>query len=199
MLAYSSAHAARVSHVAVDTGNLAVVTIVEGKAVHILVHGVEDEDLNARCAQGVDRFAGKALDVAEIVENNLDLDPRARLGAEDRFQLIPELALGQNEVFKENEALGPCRAVDEVAQQRRAVGEIRRLRVLIETEAAAGQKVCRARPCRHLARELIHSDLAAGAHTLRLVRRALGGTGQAALLRGAAPQKPQDQPRHRRQ
>ena len=190
-------HAAGVGDVTVDAGDLAVVAVVEVQAVHILVHGVEDEYLDAHLAQTVDRLAGKALDVAEVVENNLDLNPLAHLGAEDLFKLIPELSLSQNEVFKEDEALSLGCAVDEITQQNRALGQVRDRGILIELEVAAAEVVCRARPSGQLARELVDGNLTAHAHALRLVRKALGVLRQMALLRRAAPEEPENHT-HRR-
>ena len=158
------------------------------------MHRVEDKDLDPRLAQGIDRLAGKTLDVAEIVENNLDLDPRARLGAEDPLELIPELALGKDKVFQKDKTLGFAGTVDDIAQQRRTLGKIGHLRVLIQAKTAAAQKICRARPRGQLTRQLVERDLAAGAHTLRLIRDTALLLGQMALLRRAAPQEPEDEP-----
>ena len=151
------------------------------------MHGVEDEYLDAHLAQTVDRLAGKALDVAKVVKDDLDLNALACLGAEDLFKLIPKLPLGQNEVFKENKALSLGCAVDEITQQNRTLGQVRNRGILIELEIAAAEVVCRARPIGQLARELVDGDLTAHAHALRLVRKALGVPRQMALLRRAAP------------
>ena len=80
-------YAAGVGNVTVKAGDFTVVAVVEVEPVHILMHGIEDEHLNACVAQAVDRLAAEALDVAEIVEDDLDLNAFVRFGAEELFKL----------------------------------------------------------------------------------------------------------------
>ena len=69
------------------------------------MNGIENAKLDPCLADGFDRLRGKAGKIAKIVENDLDLHTLARLLLQNGEHPLPKLALGKDEVLKENEAV----------------------------------------------------------------------------------------------
>lgn len=101
-------HTAGVGGLAVDDRDLAVVAVIEIEAVDILVHGVEDDDLHARVAQRLQALRAETLDVAEVVEDDLDLHAAAGALAKAalmRSQSFPSARMKYSMKMKRSAAL----------------------------------------------------------------------------------------------
>ena len=166
-------HAAGVGGLAVDDRDLAVVAVIEIEAVDILVHGVEDDDLHARVAQRLQALRAETLDVAKVVEDDLDLHAAAGALAKGRAHAVPELSLGEDKILHEDEALCRFDATEDILQQQRPLGKIDHFRVLIEVKAAAAQILRYTRPAGQRALQTVRVERAAVSQTLRLLRREL--------------------------
>ena len=150
-----------------------MVAVIEIEAVDILVHGVEDDDLHARVAQRLQALRAETLDVAKVVEDDLDLHAAAGALAKSRAHAVPELSLGEDKILHEDEALRRFDATENILQQQRPLGKIDRLRVLIEVKAAAAQILRYTRPAGQRALQTVRIECAAVSQALRLLRREL--------------------------
>ena len=174
-----------------------MVAVVEIQAVDVVVDGVEDDDLHAHLPQAVDLLGRHAHDAAEVVEDDLDLDARGGLAAEDIRQAVPDLPFGHDIVLEEDEALGVLGFVQQILQIRLARGEVRHARVLVEQKILHAEIVGELAPLGTAAAELLERRRAAPADDLVLIKRRLFLQVEPLLLAVAVPEKIEDQPRHR--
>ena len=188
---------AGVGGLAVDAGDLAVVAVVEVKAVDVVVDGVEYLDLHAGIQQRLHLLVGHTHHAAEIVENQLDLHAHAALIAENIGQAIPDLALRHDEILQEDETLRLLQTLQHIVQIRLAGGQVRHLRVAVEGEALAAEVVCHGIPLRGG----LPQPFQIGAGDLLLGARLLDGgelfQAETLGLAVAVPEQVEDQSHHR--
>ena len=120
--------------VPVDDGDLPVVPVVEVEPVHVLVDGVEDLQLDAAVLDGLQHGVRESGDVAEVVEDDLDLHPGGGPLPQDGEDPVPDLPLRQDVVLQEDVRLGLSQMLDEVVEKRRPVREVVGVGIPVEPE-----------------------------------------------------------------
>ena len=118
----------------VDDGDLPVVPVVEVEPVHVLVDGVEDLQLDAAVLDGLQHGVREPGDVAEVVEDDLDLHSGGGPLPEDREDAVPDLPLRQDVVLQEDIGLGLGQMLDEVVEERRPVRKVVGVGIPVEPE-----------------------------------------------------------------
>ena len=118
----------------VDDGDLPVVPVVEVEPVHVLVDGVEDLQLDAAVLDGLEHGVREPGDVAEVVEDDLDLHPGGGPLPQHGEDAVPDLPLRQDVVLQEDVGLGLGQVLDEVVKERCPVREVAGAGIAVEPE-----------------------------------------------------------------
>ena len=120
--------------VPVDDGDLPVVPVVEVEPVHVLVDGVEDLQLDAAVLDGLQHGVREPGDVAEVVEDDLDLHPGGGPLPEDGEDPVPDLPFRQDVILQEDVGLGLGQVLNEVVEELRPVPEVVGVGIAVEPE-----------------------------------------------------------------
>ena len=181
----------------VDDGDFPVIPVVEVDAVHIAVNGVEGLHLNARVLEILERLVGKAGEVAEIIEGDVDFHAGGGPLLQNGEDAVPELSLRQDVVLQKNIDLRLLQVLDQVLEKLRALLEIDGVRVPVEQEAPLFQVRRQPSPGRGLPPEAAEVDSAGQA--LALPAGDGGHRLKAELLHlmGPAPEAEQNYAGHR--